>query len=186
MSWSVCVTWAGQERTVTPRLLSVILWWDPLLQFQVEMYTCCHYLLPLYSPLFISHFLHLFFIFHSSLLYLSTLSTSSLSVFLLKSLPLTDVMLNISSFSFVAFLVILASVLGSRLLIKTSCICIHWTMHVILFVCHYFHTHSLSTGWCLWRSYLRSDLSSFSLYLSCLSFPGRLPLSPQLQLTSLG
>lgn len=39
-------------------------------------------------------------------------------------------------------------------------------MHVTLFVCGYFHTHSLSTGRCLWRSDWRSDLSSFSLYLS--------------------
>lgn len=69
---------------------------------------------------------------------------------------------------FIAFLFILAFVLSSCLLIITSCICNHWTMHVILFVCHYFHTHSLSTGRCLWRSDLRSDLSSFSLYLPCL------------------
>lgn len=56
-------------------------------------------------------------------------------------------------------------------------------MHVRLFVI-IFHTHSLSTGWCLWRSDLRSDLSSFSLYLSCLWCPllVPLPLSPQLQL----
>lgn len=57
-------------------------------------------------------------------------------------------------------------------------------MHVILFVCHYFHTHSLSTGWCLWRSDLRSDLSSFSLYLSCPVFDVISWSSSSLTLTS--
>lgn len=37
MSWSVCVTWAGQETTVTPRLPWVIWWLDPLPQSQVAM-----------------------------------------------------------------------------------------------------------------------------------------------------
>lgn len=69
----------------------------------------------------------------------------------------------------------------------TSCICRDRTMHVILFVCHYFHTHSLSTGRCLWRSDLRSDLSSFFtvFVLSLMSFPSPLPLSCQLQFTTM-
>lgn len=32
----MCVTWAGPETTVTPRPLSVFLWWDQLPQSQVQ------------------------------------------------------------------------------------------------------------------------------------------------------
>lgn len=162
-SWSVCVTWAGQERTVTPRLLSVIWWSDPQPQFQVQMSTLSLSLST--PPLFIC-------------------TSSPSSPFILLSCPLLSSLHHFIAFSssfkippiqkcyveyfklFLCFFVALFIILESRVshpLIKTSRVCIHWTMHVILFVCHYFHTHSLSTGRCLWRSDLRSDLSSFSL-----------------------
>lgn len=39
MSWSVCVTWAGPEKTVTPRLRSVTSWLDQRPPFQVWTWT---------------------------------------------------------------------------------------------------------------------------------------------------
>lgn len=53
----MCVTWAGQERTVTPRLLAVILWWDPRPQFQVKMINTFTVHFPFSAPFFILHFL---------------------------------------------------------------------------------------------------------------------------------
>ncbi len=74
VSWSVCVTWAGQERTVTPRLLSVTLWWDPRPQFQVKIVDAPIICFPLSTSLHFSFPVHSFFsAFHScSSLTLST------------------------------------------------------------------------------------------------------------------
>lgn len=72
---------------------------------------------------------------------------------------------------------------------QTSCThCFHWTMHVILFVCGFFHTHSLSTGWCLWRSWLevRFEFLFIVFIPFWMSISAPLPLSPRFQLISVG
>lgn len=149
MSSSVCVTWAGPERTATPRPLSVLSWWDPLPPSQVEL-----------------------------------LTLSPLTVFNPSPSPLCQCK---HAVYFQLFVCLFVCILFIAFLWCFSAHYIHWTILVILFVCHYFHTHSLSTGWCLWRSDSRSDLSSFFIVfvLPSMLFTCPLPLIPQRQHTSL-
>lgn len=85
----MCVIWAGQERTVTPRLPSVISWWDPPPQFQVETGT-----LPLSQPSS-SHFLDFIFVLHSALL-VKTLPTHRRAVEDFKDLSLLCFLVHFS------------------------------------------------------------------------------------------
>lgn len=145
-SWSVCVTWAGQERAVTPRPPAATWWWDPLPRFQVETRTLHPSTRP---PSFI----------HPSLLLVQFNSRHYQHDLSLRVVHRAQ--------WFLVFRCVLA--------LRPAACC-------FIFFFHYFHTHSLLTGWCLWRSDMRSDLSSFSLclFVSRLLFFAR----PKLQLIS--
>lgn len=173
-SWSVCVTWAGLERTVTPRLLSVILWWDRLPQSQVEMLTLSLPAAPDHTSIYV--LFSVLFCFLSFIPLYTLPMPPSLSVFFI--IPLlhqsTHVnMFDISSFLFVfllivSFLFVLASCWAHVCSLKPAAFvftepCMSFFLFVIIFtliLCRQADVFDGVTWGQIWVL--------FSLYLSCL------------------